>query len=676
MLTDSPYSLTDYNCSWDGDPPEIEPNGDISGPGVLVGFLGPAYFVVLVILVYYFVSFDPTRNPFQFHPDQSERRAGDAWRLNPVDAGLLRFLRSHILRFGKWTVASDRIKPQLEQKFRHVSLILPLLSLANILRNKFVMCLLVLTFCQCILNFCDLQIITGIGILVSGFYCIQDISAYHWQIIVYLAWFASITHITTLTFLRDYLNSRKDLQERNLRIFTMLVFLILLLVAEFPTGFFNWPNKDAPEAQVANASSYAKCFFDIEVARQRYMARGDYCYTDSCEWYHTPRARFQDTTAFQGMIVSVILLVFNFGSRVVKFSMTLSSIFNHKVRASISNWFRYSIILRSVYPKRARTSPHWPENKRAYIITRPLMALFLLARLYLDLGTSTLAEVSTRSIDVTKCKQLTFLIQVYWLIVSTIWGSLHLFMAKNSRKVDDGSITFGQVLPVVLLIAPLLPMVVALVQLHRDDSPSSLGGLHSFEERDHGTSSVNSALEQPRPSSERESQPQWLIKSYYEKPWMKPAITIAVAQVLYLTITILQLLANNTSAVKTLASRLIWIFILQPASCFFVILLGLAAGTHSPQRRSRCHVSRTCLSWTYWLSAAIIYIGFSLSHVWLPNSLLFRFRDPVEDNEIYVYVHIPLAGGIMFLYCIVCFVMIRPPADDSETTDRSSYMLS
>lgn len=176
----------------------------------------------------------------------------------------------------------------------------------------------------------------------------------------------------------------------------MLVFLILLLVAEFPTGFFNWLNELSHEAQVADASSYAKCFFNIEVARQRYM---DYCDNHPCGWYpnHTPR--FQDTTAFQGMIVSVILLVFNFGSRVVKLSMTLSSIFNYKVRASLSNWFRYSIILRSVYPKRARTSPHWPENKRAYIITRPLMALFLLARLYLDLGTSTLAEVSTRLIQ-------------------------------------------------------------------------------------------------------------------------------------------------------------------------------------------------------------------------------------------------------------------------------------
>lgn len=242
---------------------------------------------------------------------------------------------------------------------------------------------------------CDLQIITGFGIIVSGFYCLKDISAYHWQIVVYLAWFANVTHITTLTFLRDYLHSRKDLQERNFRVFIMLLFLLLLLVAELPTGFFNWVNDtdflqyettlSSSEAQVANASSYAKCFFNIKIAQQRLI---EYCNITG----HPPR--FRDTTAFQGMIVSMVLLVFNFGSRVVKLSMTLSSVFNRKVRAVFSQWFRHLILL-SARSRRFPAAHHWPENRRTYIITKPLMALFLLTRLYLDLGTSTLAEVSS-----------------------------------------------------------------------------------------------------------------------------------------------------------------------------------------------------------------------------------------------------------------------------------------
>lgn len=185
----------------------------------------------------------------------------------------------------------------------------------------------------------------------------------------------------------------------------MLLFLLLLLVAEFPTGFFNWPNAynvlqyesmtglSFPEAQVANASSYAKCFFNIKIAQQRLIK---YCDVTECS------LGVQDTTAFQGMIISMVLLVFNFGSRVVKLSMTLSSFFNRKVRATFSQWFRH-LILQSARSRRFPAAPHWQENRQAYIITKPLMALFLLARLYLDLGTSTLAEVCTTSSNYTIC---------------------------------------------------------------------------------------------------------------------------------------------------------------------------------------------------------------------------------------------------------------------------------
>lgn len=141
-----------------------------------------------------------------------------------------------------------------------------------------------------------------------------------------------------------------------------------------------------PEPQVANASSYAKCFFNIRIAQQRLR-------NSNCDIMECPH-RVQDTTSFQDMIVSMVLLVFNFGSRVVKLSMTLSSIFNRKVRATFSQWFK-RLILRSACLRQLPVAPHWPENKRTYIITKPLMALFLLTRLYFDLGTSTLAEVSS-----------------------------------------------------------------------------------------------------------------------------------------------------------------------------------------------------------------------------------------------------------------------------------------
>lgn len=121
-LSRDPSIHTNYNCSWDLDPQDIVPNGDISGPGVLVGFLGPAYFVVLVIVVYYLLVFNPDLNPFQSHPKQREGQAETAWRPNPIDKQFLSILRSRILRFNQWQPTRDKIKLRLEEKLKKVSL--------------------------------------------------------------------------------------------------------------------------------------------------------------------------------------------------------------------------------------------------------------------------------------------------------------------------------------------------------------------------------------------------------------------------------------------------------------------------------------------------------------------------------------------------------------------------
>lgn len=44
--------------------PDPEPNGDISGPGVLAGFMGSAYLTIIVLTTYYLLVFQPRRNPY------------------------------------------------------------------------------------------------------------------------------------------------------------------------------------------------------------------------------------------------------------------------------------------------------------------------------------------------------------------------------------------------------------------------------------------------------------------------------------------------------------------------------------------------------------------------------------------------------------------------------------
>jgi hypothetical protein len=87
-----------------------------------------------------------------------------------------------------------------------------------------------------VLMFSDQQLVTGIGILVSGYTQINcALSTYHWQIVVYLAWFSSLTHLTTLTALRAFFRDQLTLAYR--RVFFMGCTIVLLATALAPTGY-------------------------------------------------------------------------------------------------------------------------------------------------------------------------------------------------------------------------------------------------------------------------------------------------------------------------------------------------------------------------------------------------------------------------------------------------------
>ena len=103
-----------------------------------------------------------------------------------------------------------------------------------------------------VLAFSDQQIVTGIAILVSAYvqiFC--GLQVYHWQVAVDLALFSSITHLTTLTCLRDYFRKRKSL--RTMRLIFMGTIGIMLSVALGTTGY-----------EVETASIAAWCLFQTK----------------------------------------------------------------------------------------------------------------------------------------------------------------------------------------------------------------------------------------------------------------------------------------------------------------------------------------------------------------------------------------------------------------------------
>ncbi|KAL8765111.1 MAG: hypothetical protein Q9209_007710 [Squamulea sp. 1 TL-2023] len=94
---------------------------------------------------------------------------------------------------------------------------------------------------QSILAYADLQIATGVGILVAACSTIRSLSVYHLQVAIYLAWMSSNTHLTAISLLQvEIRENRSKSIARRLRLGGMTFLGVFLLVALVPTTAYNW----------------------------------------------------------------------------------------------------------------------------------------------------------------------------------------------------------------------------------------------------------------------------------------------------------------------------------------------------------------------------------------------------------------------------------------------------
>jgi len=106
----------------------------------------------------------------------------------------------------------------------------------------------------------DTQLVTGLALLISGYSQLNcGISAYHWQLMVYVAWFASFTFLSAMSFLQTFFETNHSL--RLLRAFFMFILATLLIVALLPTGSRNWLDL-ADEGGGFFPALSAKCYFE------------------------------------------------------------------------------------------------------------------------------------------------------------------------------------------------------------------------------------------------------------------------------------------------------------------------------------------------------------------------------------------------------------------------------
>lgn len=258
----------------------------------------------------------------------------------------------------------------------------------------------------------DLQLLTGVCILVTGFMELKcGLGAFHWRILVYIAWFSSITHLSGLIAVKDSILRRP--WEKYVRLGLSICYLGLLIAATIPVGFFDWADpmiRWRNKTPNANPGSPAICYFNASfVSSVHEQLWKTQCENNTCifdkpafwwppemdelpfHWYY----RITDTATFQGMTFSLILLVLGYAFRFAKIippPSTLCSFLSHLPPVRVIRRFIDKVHDQSA--TNGSSSENFGELCRYTFITRPISAWLVVCKIHVDLLTSMLGEVS------------------------------------------------------------------------------------------------------------------------------------------------------------------------------------------------------------------------------------------------------------------------------------------
>ncbi|KAF3000397.1 hypothetical protein E8E14_000662 [Neopestalotiopsis sp. 37M] len=418
------------------------PNGDVSGPGVIGSFFGTGWLVTILVIGYYLVGFDPNTQ-FRDANDPGEPMANIDSKIssngpenpslcpNPIDEIILALLHrfsSPVRRLGRIFIPSGFFGSR-----RSV-----LTSLE-----------------KCIFAMCDAQIITGLGIMTSGYVLLLQgsLSAYHWQIIIYLAWFSNLTHQAALLFLRGYL--RKHPRERLWRFCLMTILVVMMVVALVPTIFFNWNEPQCipmkgyffrSDVSCLNCSSAAypaapaRCFYDHAIT-MNLQDNPALCQKSSDGLEDTVTVDLARSSSLQSAIVSIVVLVLSYTLRAIRLFEVLSSILQHRVRSSLARVCRngVAVVISWELPCRMLGGTLW-----SLMVLRPVLAFYIFGRLLIDFLFSTFADIC-------------------WLLISASIGTIRLLRSIGLDDEGEKVWTFGQVMSIFLLLGPILMLAMGLV---------------------------------------------------------------------------------------------------------------------------------------------------------------------------------------------------------------------
>ncbi len=285
-----------------------------------------------------------------------------------------------------------------------------------------------------ILAFSDTQLVTSLAILVSGYLQLScGLSLYHWQMVVNLAWFSAITHLTTLTSLKRYFRSYPFMA--TCRIFVMGMVLILLSVAFIPTGYA-WQLPPYARIDPANPSYTTYTYFVSSPAVCLYSRASKDAVISQVDQSALGLESYQSNEAGHSynaplVAMSLTYLLSSFGSRVIRISTPLALRFESWLKVRPSNFLQRRY-------QSAKKRQQVPCNR---VFLHCYKALLLVVMTFLE------AFYETGN---------SMVWEMVWLSAALAWGTLRLIGLRSPFRIaDEDRWAFGQVLPLVLSVLPI-----------------------------------------------------------------------------------------------------------------------------------------------------------------------------------------------------------------------------
>lgn len=274
----------------------------------------------------------------------------------------------------------------------------------------------------------DTELVTGLGILIAGYTQLTcGISAYHWQIMVYIAWLISFSFLSAMAFLQDYFRSNNNM--RVIRISFMVILAALLITALVPTGSIHFLNILTFQ-QGYYPGMAAACYYK-QIAHGTFLQSG--------------------STRAWSMVISILVVAISYIHCGVRLFDPWATTSHKYLRSLPGTKFKHG--LRFLEEKSKLSGLRGIVWR---VVFMNMVGVFAVCRATFDIASSMFLEV-------------------IWLSLAMSWGTIKIWNTKaislvsiegynvslNRAVIQEEEWSFGQMLPLLLVLLPLLSMAQA-----------------------------------------------------------------------------------------------------------------------------------------------------------------------------------------------------------------------